>query len=35
MFEWGCDVKRATPSFLRALLGMRVAAVKGPTFCPS
>ena len=30
MFEWGYDVKRATPSFLRALLG-----VGAPTTCPT
>jgi len=36
MFEWGYNVKRATPSFLRALLGVRAAIGKrGPTFCPS
>ncbi len=36
MFEWGYNVKRATASFLRALLGVRVATdIRGPTFCPS
>jgi hypothetical protein len=36
MFEWGANVKRATPSFLRALLGVRVAIdTTAPTFCPS
>jgi len=36
MFEWGANVKRATPSFLRALLGVRVAInITAPTFCPS
>ena len=36
MFEWGYNVKRATPSFLRALLGVRaVTEMRTPTFCPS
>ena len=36
MFEWGANVKRATPSFLRALLDVRVAIdITAPTFCPS
>jgi transposase len=36
MFEWGYNVKRATASFLRALLGGRAAAgIRPPTFCPS
>ena len=36
MFEWGYNVKRATPSFLQALLGVRATAgMRGPTFCPS
>jgi len=30
MFEWGYNVKRATPSFLRALLG-----VGATTTCPT
>lgn len=30
MFEWGYNVKRATPAFLRALLGVRSA-----TTCPT
>ena len=36
MFEWGYNVKRATASFLRALLGVRLATdIRGPNFCPS
>jgi transposase len=36
MFEWGYNVKRATRSFLRALLDVRVPTVgKVPTDCPS
>lgn len=36
MFEWGYNVKRATPSFLRALLGGTTAIDITPrTFCPS
>src|SRR5918998_2904314 len=36
MFEWGYNVKRATPAFLRALLGVRAPTrIRAPTFCPS
>jgi transposase-like protein len=36
MFEWGYNVKRATSSFLRPLLGVRAATeIRSPTFCPS
>jgi transposase len=36
MFAWGYNVKRATPDFLRALLGVRApTGIAGPTFCPS
>ena len=36
MFEWGYNVKRATPDFLRALLGVRApTGIGGSTFCPS
>jgi len=36
MFEWGYNVKRATPGFLRALLGVRApTGIGGSTFCPS
>jgi hypothetical protein len=30
LFEWGYDVKRATPEFLRALLGVRSATTWPP-----
>ena len=36
MFEWGYNVKRATPSFLQALLGVRAPTdIRASTFCPS
>jgi transposase len=36
MFEWAYNVKRATPGFLRALLGGRApTGSRTPTFCPS
>ena len=36
MFEWSYNVKRATPSFLRALLGVRATNdITAPTFCPT
>jgi transposase len=36
MFEWAYNVKRATPGFLRALLGGGApTGSRTPTFCPS
>ena len=36
ILESGYNVKRATPGFLRALLGVKVAIdISVPTFCPS